>query len=193
MPASPGSRARKTAPAPPRTREKFARRDFSYGLIRLPLTARSLVAGVLCTRSISLRRPCPNPGTPGNRKARPGAVPLALSAAPIFGPGFHRQKPFYPAGMELNLQFLPRTRKDVSDAAHRLDVFIAVGVAQLLANLADVHVNAAVEGREFTAEHRVHQPFPRNHSPRLAQQHFEQIEFHRSQVHRLPIQPDRPR
>jgi hypothetical protein len=80
-----------------------------------------------------------------------------------------------------------RPRKHISHSANRLDVVaIFFGVAQFPPHLADVHVNAAIEGHELAAEHGIHQPLPRHHSSRLAQQNFQQIEFHRSQIDRLP-------
>ena len=73
----------------------------------------------------------------------------------------------------------PWSRKNVADTANGFDVLIVIGISQLLADLAHMHVDAAVEGREFSAEYGVHQPFARNDSTRFAQQYFEQIEFDR--------------
>ncbi len=78
--------------------------------------------------------------------------------------------------------------KDVTHPAHGLDVVAGlVGIAQFLAKLADVHVNAAVEGRKLAAEHDIHQALSRNHAAGLAQQDLKQIELDRSQLDRLPL------
>ena len=73
---------------------------------------------------------------------------------------------------------VPRTGKDVTHAANGLDVLVGIGIAEFLPNFADVHVDAAIKGRKFAAKHGIDQPLARNHASRLAQQHFQQIEFY---------------
>ena len=65
-------------------------------------------------------------------------------------------------------------------------IAVIFGVAQLPPHLADVHVDAAIKRHELPAEHGIHQPLPCHHAPGLAQQNFEQIEFHRSKFNRVP-------
>ena len=83
-------------------------------------------------------------------------------------------------------------RKNIAYTSNGLDVLIVLGVAQLFADLADVHIDAAIEGRKLAAEHGIHQPFARHHASGLAQQHFQQIELDRSQIHGLAFEPNGP-
>jgi hypothetical protein len=79
-------------------------------------------------------------------------------------------------------------REDVSDATHCFDVVAAaVGIAQLFADFADVHIDAAVEGRELPAENGIDQMLASDHASGFAQQHVQEIEFDRGQLHRFAI------
>src|SRR5271165_3978906 len=81
--------------------------------------------------------------------------------------------------------------EDVSHAAYGLDVVAAeVGIAQLLSDFADVHIDAAVKRRKLAAKHGIDEMLARDYSPSLAQQDMQQIEFDRSQFHRLAILPN---
>lgn len=52
------------------------------------------------------------------------------------------------------LALIPFERVDVSDSANRLNAILAVrSRPELLAQVADVHVEAAIESREFAAKH----------------------------------------
>src|SRR5208282_6768590 len=80
-----------------------------------------------------------------------------------------------------------RTRENVTHSADRLDVLVGVGIAEFLADLADVHVDAAVKGRKLAAEHGVHQTFAWDHAPSLPQQHFQQVKLNRGKVDGLTV------
>src|SRR5207244_6322522 len=89
--------------------------------------------------------------------------------------------------------FLPWAREDIAHPANRLDMFRSpFRVTQLLTNFADVHINAAIEWREFAAQHRIDQSLAGHHSAGLAQQYLQQIEFDRSQFDRIAGMPYRP-
>src|SRR5271155_1139302 len=59
-----------------------------------------------------------------------------------------RNRLFMTLHLHLFPGLLPGTGKDVADAPDRLDMLIGVSIAEFLADFADVHVDAAVEGRE---------------------------------------------
>src|SRR5438874_13330917 len=70
-------------------------------------------------------------------------------------------------GRALGLVRLRRTRVDVADAAHSPDALgLADAVAELLAQVADVHVYAPVEDRKLAPEHRAHEVFARRSEER---------------------------
>src|ERR1700676_2448940 len=93
----------------------------------------------------------------------------------------------------LDLRLLSRTRKNIPDSPHRLDVFVAIRIPQFLAHFADVHIDAAVKGRKLAAQYRIHQSLARHYPSRLAQKYLQQIKLHRRQIHRLPSKPPRSR
>src|SRR5262249_3384902 len=81
--------------------------------------------------------------------------------------------------------------EDVSHAAHGLDVVAAiVGVAELFADLADVHIDAAVEGGKLAAEHYIDEVLAGHDASRFAQQNVQEIEFHGGQLYRFAILAD---
>ena len=58
-------------------------------------------------------------------------------------------------------------------------MLVVLRISQLLADFAHMHIDAAVERREFSTEHSIHEPFARNDATSLAQQYLKQIEFDR--------------
>src|SRR5262245_14738155 len=83
-----------------------------------------------------------------------------------------------------------RKRVRVADAAHisdALDASAADGdsVAELLAQVADVHIDAPVEGVELPSKHRFDQFLARDHASGGLQQQRQQLEFDDSQLDRL--------
>src|SRR5690348_13855761 len=84
-------------------------------------------------------------------------------------------------------------RKDVAHATHSLDVVAAeIGIAKFFANLADVHVDAAVKGGKFATEDGIDQVFAGNDVPCFTQQGVQQVEFDRGQFHRLAALANNP-
>jgi len=78
--------------------------------------------------------------------------------------------------------------EDVAHATHRLDVIAAViGIAQLLADFADVHIDAAVEGGKLAAEDGIHQVLAGHDASSFAQQDVQQIKSDGGQLDRLAI------
>src|SRR6202051_5013761 len=82
---------------------------------------------------------------------------------------------------------LPWPGKDVPHTPNGLDVLVGVSVPQFLPHLADVHIDAAVKGRELPAKNRIHQALTGDHTSSFSQQNFQQIKFHRSKVHRFTV------
>ncbi len=81
-----------------------------------------------------------------------------------------------------------RTDQDVTHTTHRLDVVGAsIGVSQFPAHFADVHIDAAIEGREFTAQNGIDQPITRHNISGLAQQDFQEVKFNRGQLQWLAV------
>src|SRR5205085_6494804 len=84
---------------------------------------------------------------------------------------------------------LPRV--DVADAAHGLNPLdLTHLVAELFAQVADVHVYAAVEDRQLAAQGRAHQVFPFDDAPRRRQQQDEYLVLDVRQLYRAPRAPD---
>jgi hypothetical protein len=63
-------------------------------------------------------------------------------------------------------------------------------VAQLLAQVTDVHVDAAIEGRQFAAQHFLNQIFSLDYLTRIAQQNFEQVVFDSGEFNYFPRAAD---
>lgn len=64
-----------------------------------------------------------------------------------------------------HLALVPFEGVDVADAADGLDAVFAVGPrSEFLAQVADVHVEAAIESREFSPEHLLREFFALNHA-----------------------------
>src|SRR5437588_3971522 len=91
----------------------------------------------------------------------------------------------------LGLARLRLPRVDVADAAHGLDPLdLADVVAELLAQVADVHVYAAVEEGEFAAQRRAHEVFTLDDAPRRREQQDEYLVLDVRQLHRFARTPD---
>src|SRR6185369_768563 len=91
---------------------------------------------------------------------------------------------------------LRRGRKgvEVARAAHRLDALDTVDPrAELLSQVADVLVDAAVERRDLAAERGERQVVARDDGPGRAQQRVEQVELDRCQLDRLAVLEGRAR
>src|SRR5919205_431164 len=87
-----------------------------------------------------------------------------------------------------------RARVDVADAAHGLDPFGLTGaVAELLAEVADVHVDAAVEDRQLAPEHLAHELFALDDEPGGAEQQDENLVLGVRQLDGPALAPDLPR
>src|SRR5207244_4187609 len=72
---------------------------------------------------------------------------------------------------------------DVADTANGFDPLHAVELMpQLLAQVADVHVDAAVKGREFATQYFFDEFFPPGYLSGGAQQSFQEIVFDRGQL-----------
>jgi len=72
-------------------------------------------------------------------------------------------------------------------------VHSGIGVAQLFANLADVHINTAVERRKLAAENDVHQALARNYPACFTQQYVQKIELYGCEFDWLPFLQNCPR
>src|ERR1700688_718336 len=94
--------------------------------------------------------------------------------------------PFY-LFSRLLIRSFARPGKDIADTADRLDMLVVVGVTELLADFTHVHVDAAVKGRELAAKDGIYQALARNYAASFPQQHFQQVELHRSQVDDLAV------
>src|SRR5215204_4407479 len=82
-------------------------------------------------------------------------------------------------------------RVDVADAADGLDSLgVAGAVAELLAQVADVHVDAPVEDRKLAPEHRAHQVFAPDDEPGRVQELDENLVLDVRQLHRPAAAPD---
>jgi hypothetical protein len=80
----------------------------------------------------------------------------------------------------------------VADAADPDDPLAAVRQrTELAPEVVDVRVDAAVEGREFAAEHALHERLAADRLARARGQRLEQIEFHGRQVEPLGGEPRR--
>src|SRR5215204_6105842 len=89
-----------------------------------------------------------------------------------------------------------RPRVDIADAADGLDSLgVARAVAELLAEVTDVHVDAAVEDRQLAPEHRAHEVFALDDESGRAQELDENLVLDVRQLRRLAAAPDltRPR
>src|SRR6266571_7777612 len=85
----------------------------------------------------------PSPGSPAPR-TMPGP---ARTKEKFVGRGFSSARVFH---------LWPGQRKNITSAAHRLNMVFGVRIPKFLANLADVHVNAAVKRGELAAQHLIH-------------------------------------
>src|ERR1044071_4908923 len=84
-----------------------------------------------------------------------------------------------------------RARVDVADAADGLDSLGLTGaVAELLAEVADVHVDAAVEDRQLATQHRADEVFAFDDEPGRVQELDENLIFDVRQLRRLAAAPD---
>src|SRR4029079_16636934 len=80
----------------------------------------------------------------------------------------------------------PAERVLVTDAAQRLDAVETVGAGtELAAEVADVGVDAAIEGRKRPVQHRAHQLVASDNVACVSEQRFEQIELDGRQFYRL--------
>src|SRR5512136_2228079 len=107
-----------------------------------------------------------------------------------------RKTPEKMGGSSPALALLPSRRLgvDVAGAAHGLDALdTAILVFQLPAQLADVHVDAAIERIELSFEHLLGQLFPRHDLPGCRQQDPQHVELYRRQGHRLTVPHNCPR
>src|ERR1051325_3201841 len=96
------------------------------------------------------------------------------------------RKPRFPLTL---LRLLPRV--DVADAAHGLDALdLGRLVAEPLAQVADVHVYAAVEERKLAPQRRAHQLLALHYAPRRLKQEDEYLVLDVRQLDRLPRAPD---
>src|SRR5918993_2474141 len=81
-----------------------------------------------------------------------------------------------------------RLRIQIPRAANTFDAIGAILQApDLLAQIADMRVDAAVVGPELTPEHSSHQVLACDHRAGALQQHLEQIEFDRRQFDRRAV------
>src|SRR5713226_5526032 len=81
----------------------------------------------------------------------------------------------------------PGQRKNITCAAHRLNVVSGVRIPKFLADFAHMHVNTAVKWGELAAQHLIHQRFATDHAPSLPQQNMQQTELDRRQIDRLSL------
>ena len=66
----------------------------------------------------------------------------------------------------------------------RINSSVPGQVAQLLAQAADVNIDAAVEGIQRTAQRDLGNLLAGDHAAGVAQQQFQDVEFHRGQIDR---------
>src|SRR5437763_6954772 len=94
-------------------------------------------------------------------------------------------------GHALGLVRLRRARVDVADAAHSPDALgLADAVAELLAQVAYVHVYAPVEDRQLAPEHRAHEVFARHHTPGGREKHDKYLVLDVGQLDHFTRAPD---
>src|SRR5579872_7019078 len=76
----------------------------------------------------------------------------------------------------------------ITHAADGLDERIAA--VELLAQVADVHVDGAIEGRSLAIVKVLHEGVAREYAAGRAHQHFEDIEFEGGELHLLSVGDD---
>src|ERR1017187_9661519 len=79
-------------------------------------------------------------------------------------------------------------QKLVADAAHGFDV-VPAGF-QLPANVADMHVDGAVERRSLPVVEVLHQIVARDHPSRGPHQRFEDVELEGGEIHEFALRSD---
>src|SRR6185369_2429763 len=93
-----------------------------------------------------------------------------------------------------SLGLLGRSAVDITDATNGLDSLETVQlVTQLLAQIADVHIDAAIERRQLAAQHFFHQIFPLHYLAGIAQENLEQIVFDTGEFNYFTRAPNIPR
>jgi hypothetical protein len=87
-----------------------------------------------------------------------------------------------------------RHRIEVPEAAHPLDPLRAVGMeAEFLAQVASMHVDAAVKGGKIPTEHVPDPHLARHHPSGRPQEYLQQLEFDRREVQTLAAAAHYPR